>query len=210
MDIKIRAKVGDIERTFNASIRSLKDLKRPLNRLSKFIGLRVQKKFSSGGPGWEPLHQRSVERNTAHKMTGLENKLKRDVSRAEKTAKKVTTIEGRKNVLAEFKRLEAGGLVENSLLKPKPLSKLQERIGRAQNKAKRPLGRMASSIKTEISGDTLRVFSEVEWAGAHNDGAVVGHGAELPQREFLAVEEEDLDALEAFILDEVEALLTEQ
>lgn len=208
MDIKIRAKVGDVEHALAASIRSLDDLERPLKRLSNFIAIKVQRKFSQGGPGWPALHDRSVSRNVGHKMAGLENKLKRDVKRAETKAKKQATVENRKRVLEEFKRIEGGGKLDESLLKPKQAAKLQERIGRAQKKAERPLGRLASSIKSEIKRDTLIVFSEVEWAGAHNDGATVGHGAKLPQREFLTIEEEDLEALESFILDEVEAKLT--
>lgn len=94
----------------------------------------------------------------------------------------------------EFERRQAGiaGPVDKETAKA--TKKLGERIERRQARADEKirkfesgeaLGAIASSIGYEVKGATLTVFSHIPWAGAHNDGATVGHGARLPQRKFL-------------------------
>jgi phage gpG-like protein len=66
---------------------------------------------------------------------------------------------------------------------------------------------MPGSIRATVGSGSLQVFSEIEWAAVHNDGGTAGHGAKIPQRTFLDLEEDDLEVLESFILDEVEELM---
>lgn len=61
------------------------------------------------------------------------------------------------------------------------------------------LGRIAGSIKSKLEGLVLEIFSEIAWAGAHNDGGVVGHGATLPERRFLEITEDDV----AFLVEDL-------
>lgn len=49
----------------------------------------------------------------------------------------------------------------------------------------RVLGKLAASIVTKIRAGLLVIESRVPWAGAHNEGAVVGHHANLKERRFL-------------------------
>lgn len=99
-----------------------------------------------------------------------------------------------KTIGAEFERRAAGvfGPVDKDTAKA--TKKLGERIGRREARAEAKiqafergdlLGAIANSIGYEVQGSTLTVFSHIGWAGAHNDGATVGHGARLPERKFL-------------------------
>ena len=97
-------------------------------------------------------------------------------------------------IRAEFERRQAGiaGPVDKATAKA--TKKLGERIERRQVRAEEKikkyesgevLGAVASSIGYEIKGANLEVFSHIPWAGAHNEGATVGHGARVPERKFL-------------------------
>lgn len=57
------------------------------------------------------------------------------------------------------------------------------------------LGKLASSIKSKVTKDTLEVFSAVEWANVHDDGGTAGHGSKIPKREFMRLDENDLKVL---------------
>ena len=181
-----------------------------LARFGKYLRLKAQRRFDSNGPGWPPLKAATQLRHEAKASRRLESKLRRDVIRATRTAKKDTTRETRETVLAEFKRLEAGGMLDKSLLTPKQQKSLQGRIGRAKKKAgEKLLGKIAGSLKAKISNNTLTVIAGEKWAhpqltNVHNEGGSANHGANIPKREFLKLEGEDLSVLEAFIVDAVE------
>lgn len=100
------------------------------------------------------------------------------------------SVERQKAIRAEFERITAGQAGPIA----KPAKKLGERIERRQVRAEEKikkyesgevLGAIASSIGYEIKGANLEVFSHIPWAGAHNEGATVGHGARVPERKFL-------------------------
>lgn len=104
------------------------------------------------------------------------------------------SVERQKAIRAEFERRQAGiaGPVDKATAKA--TKKLGERIERRQVRAEEKikkyesgevLGAIASSIGYEIKGGNLEVFSHIAWAGAHNEGATVGHGARVPERRFL-------------------------
>jgi len=57
------------------------------------------------------------------------------------------------------------------------------------------LGKLASSIRASIRKNTLEVYSRVEWAGIHNKGGTAAHGANIPKRTFLELDDEDVKVL---------------
>jgi hypothetical protein len=61
------------------------------------------------------------------------------------------------------------------------------------------LGKLASSIKSKMAKHTLTVYSGVPWAGVHNEGGTGGKGARIPQRQFLNLDQEDLEVLSALL-----------
>lgn len=110
------------------------------------------------------------------------------LARAEKSAARQRMIR------EEFARLSGGQQGPATREAAAATKKLGERIGRRQARAEEKiaafergdvLGAIASSIGYEVQGSTLTVFSHIKWAGAHNDGATVGHGARVPERKFL-------------------------
>lgn len=205
MKFTIKANVNGVSRVMDAIVDSVSELDKVLARFGKYMRLKVQKAFQNQGPGWPALSEHSVQRNQGKNLVNLENKLKRDVKRAEKKAKKPGTVERRLSVLAEFRRLEAGGSLDKSLLTEKQQKSLLGRVERAKKDAsEKMLGKVAASIKTSIKNGTLTVESKIPWAGVHNEGGPAGHGANIPKREFLALDEEDLDVLENFLLDAID------
>lgn len=152
----------------------------------------------------------------------LRRKLTRELRRAQKRldAGKGTTssVQRRAAVLREFERQVAGGDVgagvklkmgskeqaiagltgsmKGSKALQKSIAGLKERKARAEIEASgRVLGRIAQSIKTKYGTLELEVSSHIPWAGAQNEGATVGHGAQLPARPFLYVTAEDVAVL---------------
>lgn len=66
---------------------------------------------------------------------------------------------------------------------------------RGKKPAAAVLGKLRTAYKTLWDRDSLRAVSKVKWSAAHQDGAVVGRGAELPARTWLWVRDEFLTDL---------------
>lgn len=118
------------------------------------------------------------------------------------------SIERRYTVLKEFERLAAGGSAEFSLTgdarTDKSIRGLMQRTERAELKAaSRPLGRIASSIKSKLTKYDVTIESSIPWAGVHNKGGTAGHGAKIPARTFLELDDEDLTMLAKIVEDHV-------
>ncbi len=57
---------------------------------------------------------------------------------------------------------------------------------RASKRSRRKiLGRLPRALRVRVERDRLVIESRVRWAGAHQEGARVGRGAQLPKRTFL-------------------------
>lgn len=79
---------------------------------------------------------------------------------------------------------------------------LRERALRAQARAgDKLLGRIAASFESVVRDGNLTLRSKVPWAGVHNEGGSVGHGATVPARPFLFLEERDVDVLVEILRD---------
>lgn len=137
----------------------------------------------------------------------LRRKLQRELKRATKRYARggsAAAMQRRYAVLQEFERIAAGGVPIATLTADKRLEKsvagLRARHERAHAKAAgRPLGRIASSIKSKITRTDITVSSEIPWAGVQNKGGTVGHGAKLPARPFLELDDEDIEMLVTLI-----------
>lgn len=91
---------------------------------------------------------------------------------------------------AEYERIKEGGYYPIR----KDVKKLAERIGRrheqADEKIRRyesgeALGRIMNSFSVKIESSYMEMYSQVKWAGIHNEGGTAGHGASIPARPFL-------------------------
>ncbi len=61
----------------------------------------------------------------------------------------------------------------------------RRRRSRKRPSRRRVLGRLPGAIKISHDRTSVVVSSKVPWSLAHQEGAIVGHGARLPKREFL-------------------------
>ena len=197
---------------------ALSDVRPVLGQFGKTQLIPAQKKrFAAEGPGWAPLAQ-STGHRLIHTFTGrvtargtvrrtarlkqLEQSLPLGVNVAIARATRATgggalgeafrrhlqgSKKGRevKNIVGELDRASAG--------KPK---KQKRAIAKH-----RLLGGLATTIVMALQKKEVSVGSRVAWAGAQNEGDVVGHGAHVPARPFAYLESEDGDVLGQMIVD---------
>lgn len=67
------------------------------------------------------------------------------------------------------------------------------------------LGGLADSIGYTVEGALARITSRTArgWSDVHNSGGVAGHGARMPKREYLYLDDADLDFAEVVAAEEV-------
>lgn len=64
------------------------------------------------------------------------------------------------------------------------------------------LGRLPGAIRVTVTGATVAAVSKVSWSGAHQDGPTrVGHGAVVPERQFLWLSPDVLALAEYSLID---------
>lgn len=120
-------------------------------------------------------------------------------------------VRNRLAVLAEmqrrFKRNWSGRTTVDSMgLQPlsiKQMASLDARVQRAVDRAEsRPiLGQLPHTLVVDVSGGAVTLMSRTheKWSAAHNEGASVGNGAQLPKRETVVLEPRDVDVLIAIL-----------
>lgn len=218
--ISLRVSVNGNLRTIDTMATRLEDLALPLEQWNKYKRKQVQAIFDAGGPGWPakagaqhgPQTASQADATAAKTKALADNilriKLRAELRRAQRKhargkgneSKSAQTMARRYAVLKEFERLAAGGDPTKGMTGDAKLDKsvrgLRERHARASVKAaSRPLGRIAQSIRSKLEKSTVSIYSTIPWSSAHNEGATVGHGAKLPQRQFLDVTETDTAVL---------------
>lgn len=78
------------------------------------------------------------------------------------------------------------------------------RRGRRRRRRRGPLlGRLKTAFQFEFDHKQLRAVNRIPWSGAHQTGAVVGKGVELPQREFAYASDEFIELMVKRILEHV-------
>jgi phage gpG-like protein len=217
--IRLYVNTSEGERLIETVATSLEDLQLPLQMWNKYFRQKVQEKFAASGPGWAPtLRAQATEKSGEATKDAvsqfaddmLRRKLRRELQRAAKKYARGSgskkAMERRYAVLQEFERIAAGGEMRLGSTIDARLDKsvrgLRERHGRAVSKAQgKPLGRVASSIKSKLTKYSVNVFSEIPWSAVHNDGGVAGHGAKIPQRQFLDIDDDDVKMLAQLVED---------
>lgn len=211
MKLTFKMNVNGVEKQMDAVVENLSDLTPPLKRLGKWLRFKAKKKFDQEGPGWPALSAETLSRRRKKGREQVGKKLETSVTKARAKTdgdaiKNANSLARKDAALKEFKRLEAGGKIDSVLVSEKKSSAIKSRISKAEDKAsKKILGKLSSSLAAEIKHASLRVYSKAnEIALVHNEGGTAGHGAHEPQREFLVLDEEDLEIFEGFLLDAME------
>lgn len=204
------------------------DLAPVMQRFSAYMRTEIQGVFDSEGNGqWAPrkessqkAYNRSIEGRIArveqNKYRGLGSRLQAEKRRAIRTAAKPAksekqaerrerAIARKESQIAEVQRLSAGGEMQ-----PKGQAGLYKRVERrivqAEKKIRdiqegKALGRIASSCAIEYDATNWTMRSVILWAGVHNEGGRVGHGAVVAKRTFLEWTTERVDKFAELSLD---------
>ena len=214
MNLVLRLDLAGAERKFALATASVKDLTPALRAFDRYLAAKVRKRFERGGPGWAPPAAVTLERRRgkAHasllrrlgaeawrtderQAKALERTSGDDGKREKQRARFAATLRKKFATVAELRRHLSGEATESLS------EKLAPRVARAEAKAQRQLGRLAGSFKSTIRGGTLTRESTVPWAGVHNEGGTGAHGAQIPARPFLYLEDDDVDALVGILQD---------
>lgn len=204
---------GGTQKSLEILADSFSELRPVMARFTKFMRGEIDKVFASGGDGeWPERSEQAQERYDASKQAriakieagqynSLRGALRSEKRRAERRAAKTPqsnsklTASRQRSVaryeaqLAELEFIAAGGNKDR-----KGFRKLYERAGRREQRAQKKieavqsgqlLGQIANSIAVDFDKTKWEMFSRIEWAGAHNEGGVVGNGATLPARTFM-------------------------
>lgn len=207
---------GGVERSLDVLVDSVSDLKPIFARFTKYMRGQVDETFKSQNDGtWPERTEESVERQKAEapqaaerikaqQLNSLRGRLRGERLKSQKLlaktpsgsklgARRQRALERKEATAAEFERVAAGGERSTDKAHKSLYKRLQRRedksadlVARLQ-KGDAPLGRIAQSISVHFEKATWEMFSRIEWAGAHNEGANVGRGGrtKLPKREFL-------------------------
>lgn len=204
MRFTLALELDGVRRRFGLLAKSAADLTPALRTFDRYYRARVAQRFASEGPGWPPRTGATVARaGSATAPAGrAAQEVRRKLSRAYASAQKrhgagklsEDRVASAHAALVELKRQRQGGTLGQQ---QGAAARLEQRVGRMREQAAgraaggRTLGKIAGSIASSIKAGTLTVESKAPWAGAHNDGATVGHGAKLPARPFLFLDDTD-------------------
>lgn len=202
------------------AIESLRDLDLIFKRFLKWLRPEINKVFEQQGPGWAPLKEDTAKQRAASipakseiirakALNPLARSVLRTYGKAEKRLGKTAATSPllarrQKTVAKQREQAEEAGniLLGRGASAGRQFKKLHERVEKYKAKAEEKikklesgdlLGRIASSIRAEISKGTLVIESGIEWAGIHNDGGTAGKGAHIPKRTFLEWTPERID-----------------
>jgi phage gpG-like protein len=224
MRISLTVSTATGRRRVEAIVSALSDLTPILRRFAAYLRARAKARFEAEGPGWQPLAQSTAHR-LIHTFTGpltrsgavretaahrrLRAQLRRDVRADRLDARVLTAFERatRSTGGGAFGAAVRAHVLGRGLAYEKRLVALARTLDRkspsrgkrAITRHHRLLGRLASTLRAEVKRTSLAVGSIVEWAGAHNAGATVAHGAHLPARTFIELEDVDVDVLSELI-----------
>lgn len=227
MRLSLTVKTVTGRRRIEAMVDKLSDLAPILRRFGAYLRAKTKARFESEGPGWAPLAQSTAHR-LIHTFTGkvtkggalresvhlrrLRQQLRRDVKADRLDARVLTAFERAMRstgggTLGEAVRAHVRGQKYERQLLSLAKALDRARVGkrakqkRAITRHHRLLGKLASTIRAQVTKSELVVRSIVDWAGVHNEGGPAGHGADVPARTFLEIEDHDVDALSELIVD---------
>lgn len=220
-----------LRRWIGALIGSAKDRPGLLRAMGRVALKDSKERFQAQGPGWAPRAdsteeagwsklQARVEGARGRAEQAVRRKLKGELRRA--LRKFSPAVERRYEALKEFERYVAGGRRDVALTAlptgedggqaaeklGKTLARTRERLGRAEARTReRLLGGLASAnrLTVESAAAVIRNVAKNKrgqsFSGVQNSGGTAGHGAQIPARPFLLVDQALLDKLPQVALD---------
>jgi phage gpG-like protein len=185
-----------------------------LREWGKYLRRKANQRFAEQGPGWPGLAKSTIE-DREHRYTGRITKFGKVRASYEKN--RARQIKGQ--ILRALRRGEGRGLkgktlgqtlgryhqttaalkraAERQAKKKMEARRSGKTVAARQQEQRRPiLGRLRSSLEAK-SGDGRNVIveSRAPWSSVHNEGGTVGNGAQVPERQFLVIDDEDPEML---------------
>lgn len=219
-EFSVKIDASGVSRKMILLVDATKDINAPLRQFGKYLRNKSKQKFANEGPGWEPLADSTKER-LEHTRTGritAQGKIRASVvpkiQRYLKTSvkdlvKQELKVKHRFNSNLELallrkekqeRQLKTLEKLESDIekMKAKPLDK--RRRGKKAIEKHKLLGRLASTLTAEVKNSVLVVRSKAGEIGKiHNEGGVAGHGAKIPARTFLELDDDDVKVLKALL-----------
>jgi len=204
MNVEVTVDIGDIldlATTFLDGRKAAEDLTK---RLTSTVFRDSQERFATEGPGWEPRKETAdeaaqhlsaaIEGARARAVDVVRKKLRREFRRAKKKFS-ADAAQGRYEILREFERRISGGSTGYSLVNSEQTAELEKKmkgvekrlVRQTQKQEGKLLRGLAGSNRKRVRGLEGEVRNMVPFSAAQNDGAQVGHGAQLPARTFLGM-----------------------
>lgn len=161
---------------------------------------------------YDDTKQSRIAKLEANKYASLASRLRSETKRARRgfikasgsgadsklTKRRLRSVERYEAQQQELQRLTQGGERSGDRSFKKFYGRVERRDQRAAEmiaavESGQLLGRIANSFNISWDKSSWTMRSEIPWAGAHESGATVGHGAKLPARPFLHWTRERLD-----------------
>lgn len=225
LSVKFKIGTGSGSQVVRTLLRNVADAKPLLRRWAGFFRKKAKDRFNElSGPALAASTLRKYQQTRKSNITAggkvrvsFARHAEAQIRRKYKDTKTGTLTERGTEVLAELHRLLHGGSPSFSGLanQNKSIERLRKRLERARQSGKRVggdkrksdghqlLGRLRKSLASAVSDRVARLLNRVPWSGAHNEGARVGHNAELPQRLTLEVTQEDSRELAKIALEQL-------
>lgn len=229
MGWSVSVNLDGLNRKFDTLADSAGDLEKPLAILGARLKQKALKRYKAQNfaPLAESTIQKRAQKGMGSLERKLHSDVRKAMGRARKARgpkgllEKLLTskamddvlssqtrgVQNRLAVLAEFQRhndpLGLKEKVEGRKLTLKQQASLAQREARAVMRAvsKPILGGLDKTLVVVVTDGkvTLESATHQKWSKAQNDGATVGHGATLPERKTVELEQDDLTFFEAVL-----------
>lgn len=196
--------------------RAAADASRVMRRWGGYLSAAARKaaEEQSGWPGWAESTRRKYEQTRTSKVTvqgNVRESYAQNLARALRTRARQGVASAPAD-LAELARLRAGGA-------PRPDyqgGKAVQQLGRALERARKGrrvggdrrlvarrklLGRLPRMLVRTVARTAVTLTNPVDWSGAQNRGGRAGHGAQLPARTWLDIDDQDRVVLVEIVQD---------
>lgn len=207
MNLTWRVDVSAPVERFDGVAKAAQDPERILRRWSGYFRSQATRaaEEQAGWPPWSEATRDRYQQTRTSKITATgqirESYAKRLTQHLQRRARQ--GVVGAESDLQELLRLRGGLRPDRSkVVTSRALEQLRRGLDRAaagkrgggdrrQLARKKLLGRLPRMNASAIEGTTAKLLSRVPWSDVHNSGGGAGHGARIPARTWLEIDDQD-------------------
>lgn len=217
MNVSFRVDVSQPVERFDGVAKAAQDPERILRRWSGYFRSQATRaaEEQAGWPAWSEATRDRYQQTRTAKITAAgqirEGYARRLTQHLQRKARQ--GVVGADSDLQELLRLRGGLRPDRTrVVTSRALEQLRRGLDRAttgkrvggdkrQIARKRLLGRLPRMNVSAISGTTVKLQSRVPWSDVHNSGGGAGHGARIPARTWLEIDDQDRIVLAEIVRD---------